>query len=121
MVVSMDKGGKALGRWTIVTNGTPTGITVPNGFLFELEVTFTSLKNVPTWTEEQQLLDGWCPCSPVRAARSSRRSRAQLPPYVDPCVPGVNTSRIESQRFNSKDVRPRAPGLKAATTGEWSP
>jgi hypothetical protein len=30
-----------------VTNGTGTGITVASGFLFEPEVPFTSLKNVP--------------------------------------------------------------------------
>ena len=36
----------------IVTNGTSTGITAP-GFLFEPEVPFTSLKNVPTWIEKQ--------------------------------------------------------------------
>ena len=41
----------------IVTNGTSTGITVPNAFLFEPEVPFTSLKNVPTWSELEQLLD----------------------------------------------------------------
>lgn len=41
----------------IVTNGTASGITVPNAFLFEPEVPFTSLKNVPTWSELEQLLD----------------------------------------------------------------
>ena len=40
----------------IVQNGTSTGITAP-GFLFEPEVPFTSLKNVPTWSEIEQLLD----------------------------------------------------------------
>jgi cytochrome c peroxidase len=40
----------------ILVNGTSTGITVP-GFLFEPEVPFTSLKNVPTWNELEQLLD----------------------------------------------------------------
>ena len=41
----------------IVLNGTSTGIAVPNAFLFEPEVPFTSLKNVPTWSELEQLLD----------------------------------------------------------------
>ena len=41
----------------IITNGTSTGIAVANGFLFEPEVPFTSLKNVPTWSELEQLLD----------------------------------------------------------------
>ncbi len=30
---------------------------MPSGFLFEPEVPYTSLKNVPTWTELEQLLD----------------------------------------------------------------
>jgi len=38
-------------------NGTSSGITVPNAFLFEPEVPFTSLKNVPTWSELEQMLD----------------------------------------------------------------
>ncbi len=41
----------------IVVNGTSSGITVPNAFLFEPEVPFTSLKNAPTWSEIEQLLD----------------------------------------------------------------
>lgn len=41
----------------VTTNGTTTGITVGSGFLFEPEVPFTSLKNVPTWSELEQLLD----------------------------------------------------------------
>jgi cytochrome c peroxidase len=40
----------------IVENGTPTGIAAA-GFLFEPEVPFTSLKNVPLWNELEQLLD----------------------------------------------------------------
>jgi cytochrome c peroxidase len=40
-----------------VTTGTPSGVTVPGGFRFEPEVPFTSLKNVPTWSEIEQLLD----------------------------------------------------------------
>jgi cytochrome c peroxidase len=39
------------------TNGTSTGIVTGAGFLFEPEVPFTSLKNVPTWSELEQLLD----------------------------------------------------------------
>ncbi len=42
---------------SISRNGTQSGITVPNAFLFEPEVPFTSLKNVPTWSELEQLLD----------------------------------------------------------------
>ncbi len=38
------------------TNGTASGIPGAN-FLFEPEVPFTSLKNVPTWAELEQLLD----------------------------------------------------------------
>lgn len=41
----------------IVENGTATGIVTGAGFLFEPEVPFTSLKNVPTWSELEQLLD----------------------------------------------------------------
>src|SRR5829696_6487658 len=41
----------------IVTNGSATGIPVANGFLFEPEVPFTSLKHAPTWSELEQLLD----------------------------------------------------------------
>jgi cytochrome c peroxidase len=41
---------------SIKTNGTSSGITTA-GFLFEPEVPFTSLKNVPTWAELEQLLD----------------------------------------------------------------
>jgi cytochrome c peroxidase len=41
----------------IVTSGTASGITVPGGFRFEPEVPFTSLKNIPTWSEIEQLLD----------------------------------------------------------------
>jgi len=41
----------------VVVNGTSTGITTPNAFKFEPEVPFTSLKNVPTWSELEQLLD----------------------------------------------------------------
>src|SRR5580765_1116670 len=38
------------------TNGSSSGIPAA-GFLFEPEVPFTSLKNVPTWFELEQLLD----------------------------------------------------------------
>ena len=41
----------------VVTNGTSTGLTVANGFLFEPEVPFVSLKHAPTWSELEQLLD----------------------------------------------------------------
>src|ERR1700749_731798 len=41
----------------VITNGSETGITTANGFLFEPEVPFQSLKHVPTWSELEQLLD----------------------------------------------------------------
>jgi len=41
----------------VATNGTQTGITTPTAFKFEPEVPFTSLKNVPTWNELEQMLD----------------------------------------------------------------
>jgi cytochrome c peroxidase len=39
-----------------VKNGTSSGIIAP-GFLFEPEVPFTSLKNIPLWFELEQMLD----------------------------------------------------------------
>jgi cytochrome c peroxidase len=71
----------------IVTNGTSSGITVPNAFLFEPEVPFTSLKNVPTWSELEQLLDN---------------------PYLvtpDPSTPG-NDSGFPSYRATGITRRP---------------
>ena len=41
----------------VVTNGSGTGIPTADGFLFEPEVPFQSLKHVPTWSELEQLLD----------------------------------------------------------------
>ena len=41
----------------IVTTGTPTGPLPADGFLFEPEVPFQSLKHVPTWSELEQMLD----------------------------------------------------------------
>jgi cytochrome c peroxidase len=46
----------AQGPGSIKTNGSSSGIPAA-GFLFEPEVPFTSLKNVPTWAELEQLLD----------------------------------------------------------------
>src|SRR5512147_1429494 len=69
------------------TNGTSTGIIVPNAFKFEPEVPFTSLKNVPTWTELEQLLDN---------------------PYavtVDPSTPG-NDQGFPSYRATGVTRRP---------------
>lgn len=71
----------------IVTNGTSSGLTVPNAFLFEPEVPFTSLKNVPTWSELEQLLDN---------------------PYLvtpDPSTPG-NDSGFPSYRATGMIRRP---------------
>jgi cytochrome c peroxidase len=70
----------------IVANGTNTGITTP-GFLFEPEVPFTSLKNVPTWSELEQMLDN---------------------PYVatpDPATPG-NDNGFPSYRATGVIRRP---------------
>jgi cytochrome c peroxidase len=41
----------------IVVNGASTGIPTADGFLFEPEVPFQSLKHVPTWSELEQMLD----------------------------------------------------------------
>jgi cytochrome c peroxidase len=71
----------------IVTNGTSSGITIPNAFLFEPEVPFTSLKNVPTWFEIEQLLDN---------------------PYIvtyDPATPG-NDNGFPSYRATGMTRRP---------------
>jgi len=72
----------------IVTNGTSSGLRTPSaGFLFEPEVPFTSLKNVPTWSELEQLLDN---------------------PYLvtfDPSTPG-NDSGFPSYRATGITRRP---------------
>ncbi|HEY5998837.1 MAG TPA: hypothetical protein VI078_05975, partial [bacterium] len=70
-----------------VTNGTSSGLTVPNAFLFEPEVPFTSLKNAPTWSEIEQLLDN---------------------PYIvtlDPSTPG-NDNGFPSYRATGMTRRP---------------
>lgn len=58
----------------IITNGTSTGITTPS-FLFEPEVPMASLKEVPTWSELEQLLD-----NPYRVALCS--SIVSAPPLL---------------------------------------
>lgn len=103
----------------VVENGRSTGIPAA-GFLFEPEVPFTSLKNVPTWSELEQLLDNpyavtHDPATPgndqgfpsYRATGITRRPGfgVTLPPLlVHPL--NYNTTTGEEMRL----INPRYPG-----------
>ena len=70
----------------IVRNGTQTGLKTPNAFLFEPEVPFTSLKNVPIWNELEQLLDRLRQHRQFAAHRPiviANRHDQNIPPAVD--------------------------------------
>jgi hypothetical protein len=111
----------------IVTNGTSTGIPVA-GFLFEPEVPFTSLKNAPTWSELEQLLDNpylatYDPATPgndqgfpsYRATGLTRRPGfgVTLPPLlVHPL--NYNTTTGEEMRL----INPRYRGGPFSVTNE---